>query len=91
MIKFLVIAFDIFSELMFYLIFIRIVLSWFRVKNRFQILVSDLTDPVLLPFQKIARSNIGLDFSPILAMLTIQLLQYLIHVWTGMPYLSLFI
>lgn len=89
MMKFLVFAFDIFSELMFYFIFIRVILSWFRVKNRFQILISDLTDPVMAPFGKIFKSKMGLDFSPILAMLAIQLAQYLVHIATGLPYLRL--
>lgn len=89
MIDFLVFSFDIFSELMFYLIFIRVIMSWFRVKNRLQLLVADLTDPVIFPFQKIFKSRSGLDFSPILAMITIQLIQYGIHAFTGVGYLTL--
>jgi YggT family protein len=87
--KFLLSAFDIFAELMFYLIFIRVVLSWIAVKNSFTQGVIDLTEPILYPFKKIFNSKMGLDFSPILAMLTLQILQYLFHMWSGIPYLKI--
>ncbi|NTU69283.1 YggT family protein [bacterium] len=87
--KFLVAAFDIFSELMFYLIFIRVILSWIAVKNAFTQGVNDLTEPILAPFKKVFSSKMGLDFSPILAMLFLQALQYFIHAWTQIPYVKL--
>jgi len=90
MVEFLVFAFDIFAEIMFYLIFIRVIMSWFGVKNQLQLFLSEMTDPVILPFSKIAKTKMGLDFSPILAMISIQLIQYFIHAITGVPYLKIF-
>jgi YggT family protein len=37
----------------------------------------EVTDPLLLPFQKILPPMAGLDFSPILALVVIQILQSL--------------
>lgn len=90
-VKFLLAAFDIFAELMFYLIFIRVVLSWISIRNAFTQGITDLTEPVLYPFKKIFSSKMGLDFSPIMAMLFLQIIQYLLHMWTGIPFLKILV
>lgn len=86
MVIFLVNAFDIFSETMFILIFIRVILSWFLVKNRFSILIFELTEPVLYPIRKILLKMTFLDLSPIVAVLLLNGLQYLIHYLAKIPY-----
>jgi len=86
MITLLVNAFDIFSELMFVLIFIKVIFSWLNVKNWFGNLISELTEPILLPIRKVLPSKTMLDFSPIVAILLLQGLQYLVHYLAKIPY-----
>lgn len=61
------------------LIVIRVIMSWVRPQptgsaGRFLL---EVTDPLLRPFQKILPPLAGLDFSPILALIVIQVLQSL--------------
>ncbi len=60
------------------LIFIRILLSWFPNINWFDppfSILSQLIDPYLNVFRNIIPPLGGLDFSPILAILLLQLVQ----------------
>ena len=60
------------------IIIIRAVLSWIRVDPRNQVvrILNALTDPVLIPIQKIIPPVGGsLDISPVVAILLIQLLR----------------
>jgi len=86
MTTFLVNASDIFIELTVILIFIRVLLSWFNTKNRLSDFILDLTEPVLWPIKKILPKGGMLDFSPIVAILLLQGLQYLIHYLAGASY-----
>lgn len=67
-----------------YLILIRIVMSWLvkNPNNSFYIFIYQVTEPILLPFRELLRKfGVGgmLDFSPILAILTIQILANIIY------------
>ncbi len=60
------------------LLFIRILLSWFPNINWFDppfSILSQLTDPYLNIFRSIIPPLGGLDFSPILALLLLQVVQ----------------
>lgn len=60
------------------LLFIRILLSWFPNINWYDppfSILSQLTDPYLNLFRSIIPPLGGLDFSPILALLLLQLVQ----------------
>jgi len=63
------------------LLFIRILLSWFPNINWFDppfSILSQLTDPYLNIFRNIIPPLGGLDFSPILALLLLQVVQSVI-------------
>jgi len=63
------------------IIIVRVVVSWVRVdpRNQFVRILSAVTDPVLVPIQKVIPPiGGGLDISPIVAILLIQLLRKLI-------------
>lgn len=63
------------------LIIIRAVLSFFPNIDRHHPLVQTLdkiVDPVLRPFQRVLPPMGGLDFSPILAILTLQIVGRLV-------------
>ena len=61
-----------------FLLIVRILLSWFPNINWFDppfSIVSQLTDPYLNVFRSVIPPLGGLDFSPILAILLLQVIQ----------------
>lgn len=83
-------AVDIFFEVIYVLIFIRIVLSWLPLGkgNALSDLVYSLTEPILGPIRKmINRSPLGggmmLDFSPIIALFFMNIAKLLIYSLLG--------
>jgi YggT family protein len=79
-------AINYFFELLYILIFIRILLSWIRInpQNFFIQLIYQLTEPILGParalLQKSALGGKGmmLDFSPIIAILLLQIIKMIL-------------
>jgi len=71
---------NIFFQLIYYLILIRVILSWIRPNpgNKFVNMVNNLTEPILEPFRKVSsRFNMGMiDLSPLIAIIVIQ---FIIH------------
>lgn len=72
-----------FFSVLSWLIIIRIIASWFIRGGNSQIyhMLCLATDPILLPFRKLTMrfsANTGLDFSPLLAILALNLLQTLV-------------
>lgn len=72
-----------FFNVLSWLIIIRIVASWFMRGGSNQIyhMLCLVTEPILLPFRKLTMrfsGNTGLDFSPLLAILALNLLQTLV-------------
>lgn len=68
---------NLFFEVLNLMIFVRVMLSWFRYNpyNKFIVLLFQLTDPILEPFKKlVSRFGIDtgmIDFSPLIAMLVL--------------------
>ncbi len=62
------------------LIFVRVLLSWVQVNpyNPLVRLLYNLTDPILAPFQRIIPPAGGMDFSPLVALIVIDLLRRLL-------------
>jgi len=63
------------------LLIIRIVLSWIHKEraHKITIWICDVIDPILKPIQRILPGNsIGIDFSPIIIFILIDLLKQLI-------------
>ena len=72
-------VFDTIIPLLYWLIIIRAVISWFSPDpyNFLVQLLYKLTEPILYPFRRmIPMSNIGIDISPILAILALMFLRY---------------
>ena len=63
------------------LILARVIMSWVspHPTNPVGRFINDVTEPVLAPFQKLLPPMAGLDFSPIAALIALQLLQTLAH------------
>lgn len=69
-----------FLNIIVYMILVRAVLSWFvrDLKNPLVKFLYDVTEPLLAPFREIQHKlgiDFGLDFSPILLFLVIELLK----------------
>ncbi len=60
---------------------VRILLSWFPNidwwKQPFK-LIKGLTDPILVPFRRIIPPISGLDLSPIVAFISLEMVQYVL-------------
>ncbi len=67
------------TEFYFWLLIISVVLSWISPGySPFGALIAQLAEPVLAPFRKILPPMGGLDLSPIVAFLAIQVVQILL-------------
>lgn len=69
--------FSMIFKVLYFLLVIRIVLSWFRVDS-YSGFVSTLyavTDPLLAPFRRLPLQVGGIDFSPIVAFLCLSFLD----------------
>lgn len=72
---------DILFDVMYWLIIIRVILSWVRHDpyNPIFRFIYEVTEIVLAPARKfIPMGGMGIDFSPIIALLLLQLLKSII-------------
>jgi YggT family protein len=71
---------NIIFEVLTWLIIIRCILSFVRHDPRQPILrfIYEVTEPIMAPFRKLIPSAGGIDFSPIVAVLAITLVQRLV-------------
>jgi len=78
--SFLITFINIFFNLLIVLLFVRVLLSWFRISenNVFIHILASITDPILLPFQKIIPPAGGIDFSPIVAFIALEIIRELL-------------
>ncbi len=70
---------DILTKVLFWAIIIRAVLSWFAPSSAtsFLRILFDLTEPILAPIRRVLPPLGGIDFSPLLALILLQLVGYL--------------
>lgn len=72
-IKFLYTFVQVISEVLFMLIFIRVIFSWFRPKpNKLVFIVNDVTNPLMKLARKILPPIGMLDLSPIVAFFIVR-------------------
>ncbi|KKM12252.1 hypothetical protein SY88_03560 [Clostridiales bacterium PH28_bin88] len=66
-------------EVLYWLIIARVVLSWFRVPyNPVTRFIYEITEPVLAPFRRLMPRGTMIDFSPLVALLALQLVERLV-------------
>ncbi|MFA5527865.1 MAG: YggT family protein [Peptostreptococcales bacterium] len=73
-------AVDKLFDVIYYLVIIRILLSWFvrDPRNRFYALLVQVTEPILAPFRMLLLRfvpDMRIDFSPIIAILVLNMLR----------------
>jgi YggT family protein len=62
-----------------FLLFLHVVLSMFLPGDRpVRIGIAKIVEPILRPFRRILKPINGIDFSPVLAMLAIYLIEWLL-------------
>ena len=68
-------------QLLIYLILISSILSWFQPdpRNPLVRLLHGIVDPVLHPIRVLLPSTMGMDFSPMVAILILYVLQSLLN------------
>ncbi|MCL5093562.1 MAG: YggT family protein [Patescibacteria group bacterium] len=74
--NFLNILFNVF----YILLFARVILSWIpkAADNFLGVFIFEVTEPILAPIRRLLPQS-GLDFSPIIAFIALQLIQSLIE------------
>jgi YggT family protein len=62
------------------LIIARVILSWIRIgyENPIVRFIYEITEPILAPIRKLMPGNIMIDFSPLIAILILQLIEMLV-------------
>ncbi len=68
---------DVFATVLTLAIILRALLSWFSVGGSQPLgrLLVEMTEPVLAPIRRLLPGGIMIDFSPLLALVLIQVLQ----------------
>lgn len=72
---------DIAFQVLIWLIIIRVILSWVRHDPYHPIIkfIYDVTDPVMRPFHRLIPTAGGIDFSPIIIIFVLTIVQRLVH------------
>jgi YggT family protein len=62
-------------DVFFYAILLQVILSWVNPQSPISGVLNSLTKPVLAPIQRILPTASGMDFSPVVALILIQMLN----------------
>jgi len=61
-------------------IFLHVILSMFMAPDKpLRIGIARIAEPILQPFRRFVKPINGIDFSPVVAMIAINLVEYLIN------------
>ncbi|MFH1749684.1 MAG: YggT family protein [bacterium] len=72
---------DLLLTILIWMIFIRVIFSWIwpNVENPLIQFLKDITNPILLPIKKIMPKTGMIDFSPLIAVLILDLIRMAIN------------
>ena len=62
-------------DVFFYAILLQVILSWVNPQSPISSVLNNLTKPVLAPIQRILPNAGGMDFSPVVALILIQMIN----------------
>lgn len=85
----LAILFSMIFKVIYFLLVIRIIISWFRVDTFSEpiSILYKITDPILLPFRKLPLQIGMVDFSPIIAFIVVTFLDsFIVGVFQRLAY-----
>jgi len=76
-------------DIFFYAIFLQVILSWVNPHTPIAPIVSAITRPILDPIRKIMPIVNGIDFSPLAALIILQMVNITIMKWIGKASLAI--
>jgi YggT family protein len=85
----LAVLFSMIFKVLYFLLVIRIVISWFRVEPFSEpiSLLYRITDPILVPFRKLPLQIGMVDFSPIIAFIVLTFLDnFIVGIFQQLAY-----
>ena len=62
-------------DVFFYAILLQVILSWVNPQSPISSVLNNLTKPILAPIQRILPNAGGMDFSPVVALILIQMIN----------------
>ena len=77
-------------DVFFYAILLQVILSWVNPHTPIASALNSLTKPILAPIQRLLPMTSGIDFSPIVALIFIQMINVSLIKTLEMQLLSLF-
>jgi len=77
-------------DVFFYAIMLQVILSWVNPHTPITSVLNSLTKPILAPIQRVLPTASGIDFSPIIALIFLQMLNVSVIKTLEAQLLSLF-
>ena len=77
-------------DVFFYAILLQVILSWVNPHSPFSGVLDTLTRPILSPIRRLIPSTNGLDFSPLVALILLQMVNISVLKTLEMQLLALF-
>ncbi len=85
----LALLFSMIFNVLYFLLVVRIILSWFGVNpyNEIVQILYKITEPILAPFRRLPLQLGGMDFSPIIAFIVLVFLRnFVVGILTQLAY-----
>lgn len=77
-------------DVFFYAILLQVILSWVNPHSPISSVLDSLTKPILAPIQRLLPTTGGMDFSPVVALILIQMLNISVVKTLELQLLSLY-
>ena len=77
-------------DVFFYAILLQVILSWVNPHSPISNVLNNLTKPILAPIQRILPNAGGMDFSPVVALILIQMINISVVKTLELQLLSLY-
>ncbi|HEC21146.1 MAG TPA: YggT family protein [Candidatus Peregrinibacteria bacterium] len=76
----IIIGFLFFLRVLSWLIIVRVLMSWVapRANGKLARFIFETTESVIIPVRRVVPPMMGIDWSPLIALITLDLLRYLI-------------
>jgi YggT family protein len=69
----------VFADVLVAVVIIKVILSYFLPpSHKIRYILDQMVDPLLAPMRKLLPASMGLDFSPIILIIVIQIVQVLL-------------
>ena len=69
----------VFTDLLIAVVIIKVIMSYFLAPdNKIRYILDQMVEPLLAPIRKLMPATMGLDFSPIILILLIQIVRFVL-------------